>query len=417
MRTKALTDLFVRKLKATGVYCDRDGLRLQVTKNKTTNAISKSWLVRYVLPGGKVREMGLGPYDHVSLADAREKAVAARKLARNGVDPLSERVSPPANLPAKPKPTFRECAEDYIKRKKAEWRNKKHAEQWTSTLKAYAYPYFGNLPIDEVTVDHVTAALDPIWETKTETASRVRQRIERVLAAAAVKKLRAKENPAQWRHNLEFLLGKPSKVTKVKHHPALPIDEMPDFMKMLRQHNSMGALSLEFCILTATRTSETLRAQWCEFDLEGGTWTIPAERMKGDKEHIVPIFGRTAEILRQVHQISGAGIYVFPGRKINSPQCVTVFDKSLERWGYDHITTHGFRSTFRDWVAERTEAANEVAECILAHVINNKSEKAYRRGTMLERRQALMAQWESYCLSGGATPANDQEMEVQTDAA
>lgn len=409
MTKKTLTDLKIQKLKKAGTYCDRDGLRLQVTVNKNTGLLRKSWVVRFTIRGGSVREMGLGSYEDVPLGDAREKALAARKLARSGVDPLSLRAPIVPASPAKPKPTFRECAEEYINRKKAGWRNEKHAAQWTSTLTTYAYPHFGDLPIDEITVDHVMAALDPIWETKTETASRVRQRIERVLAAAAVKGLRSKENPAQWSHNLEFLLAKPSEVTKVKNHPALPFEEMPAFMKVLRKHNSMGALSLEFCILTVTRTSETLLAEWREIDLDGGKWTIPAHRMKANKEHVVPIFGRTEEILRQVHRISGAGKYVFPGRKPDSPQCVTVFDAALERWGYDHITTHGFRSTFRDWAAETTDAANEVAEAMLAHTIQNKAEKAYRRRTMIDRRKALMAAWEKYCLSEGQEPANDLE--------
>lgn len=408
MKSKALTDLFIRKLREPGVYCDRDGLRLQVTKNKNTESLSKSWLVRFTLPGGTVREMGLGSYEDLTLADAREQALMARKLAKRGIDPILERDAAPEPAPTLARiPTFRECAEEYIETNKSGWRNDKHAEQWPSTLKMYVYPHFGDLPVDQVTVRHVKGVLDPIWKEKNETASRVRQRIERVLAAAAVLGHRSRENPAQWRHNLEYALPKPTKVKKVRHHPALSIDEMPTFMKMLRQRNSMGAIALEFCILTATRTSETLCAQWSEIDLESGKWTIPAERMKAAREHVVPIFGRTAEILKTVRRVTRDGLYVFPGRKPNSPQCITVFDKALERWGYDHITTHGFRSTFRDWVAERTEVANEVAEAVLAHVIENKAEAAYRRGTMFERRKSLMLAWERFCQPDEDKAAND----------
>lgn len=412
MKSKPLTDLFIRKLKEPGVYCDRDGLRLQVTKNNKTKDLSKSWLVRFTLPGGKVREMGLGSYEDLTLADAREQALIARKQAKRGVDPIQQRdAARNASPGATRTPTFRECAEEYIEANKSGWRNKKHAEQWPSTLKTYVYPCFGDLPVDQITVRHVKGVLDPIWKEKNETASRVRQRIERVLGAAAVLGHRSRENPAQWRHNLEHTLPKPSKVKKVRHHPALPIDDMQTFMEMLRHHNSMGALSLEFCILTATRTSETLGARWSEIDMEAGKWIIPAERMKANRVHIVPIGGRTREILHIVQPITGSQKYVFPGRKPDATQCVTVFDKSLERWGYDHITAHGFRSTFRDWAAERTEVDNQVAEAALAHVIENKAEAAYRRGTMFERRRALMAAWERFCLASEQLPANDEAEE------
>lgn len=412
MKQKTLTDLQIRKIKKPGKYCDRDGLRLQVTANANTGVVRKSWIVRFTSPNGKVRDMGLGTYDDLSLSNAREKAFDVRRLARTGVDPLDVRgtAGPAQDLPSK-RPTFRECAEEFIELNKSGWRNSKHADQWTNTLATYAYPYFGDLPIDRVNIDHVLSVLRPIWHTKTETASRVRQRMERVLAFGAVKGHRERQNPAQWRHNLELILPDPTKVAKVVHHPALPMDEMQDFFKVLHGRNSMGSLSFEFCILTVTRSSETLCAEWREIDLDAGKWTIPPERMKGNIEHVVPIFGRTAEILRLVRKMSGHGKYVFPGRKPGRHQCVTVFDKALERWGYDHVTAHGFRSTFRDWSAEKTECDDAVGEAVLAHVINNKAKKAYLRTKFFDKRKALMLEWQQFCL-GEINPANDADGDI-----
>ncbi|MBK8543237.1 MAG: DUF4102 domain-containing protein [Caulobacteraceae bacterium] len=316
-------DLFIRKLKEPGVYCDRDGLRLQVTKSRTTESLSKSWLVRFTLPGGKVREMGLGSYDDLTLADAREQALMARKLAKRGIDPILERDAVPEPAPTPVRiPTFRECAEEYIETNKSGWRNGKHAEQWPSTLKMYVYPHFGDLPVDQVSVRHVKGVLDPIWKHKNETASRVRQRIERVLAAAAVLGHRPRENPAQWRHNLEYALPKPTRVKKVRHHPALPIDEMPTFMKMLRQRD------LAHAAMTCSRRQQTFnrRRRARSFIRSNESPVAPARSRDLRAKHLVsPVVRKRHALYGPIGVVSDAQEN-FVGAREFEADCVDIAD-------------------------------------------------------------------------------------------
>lgn len=409
MKKKSLTDRVIRQIKKPGTYYDGNGLKLQVTKNANTGAINRSWLVRFRIRGGKEREMGLGSFKLLGLADARAKAVDIQKAAREGLDPVAIRDSKIIERMETSKRTFRQCAKEYIALHKAKWSNDKHEAQWSSTLERYVFPHFGDVAIDGVDVQHVTGALSPIWTMKTETASRVRQRVEAILSWAGAMGYRSKENPARWKGHLEYVYPARGEARKVQHHPALPVDEVPSFMKALRARRAVGALAFEFCILTATRTSETLLAQWHEIDCDKALWTIPAERMKSKREHRIPLAPRALEILKRVQKISGNGCYVFPGQGDDEPLSTGVFTATLKRMERDEITAHGFRSSFRDWVAEHTEFQNEVAELALAHVIKNKSEASYRRGDMLDRRRPLMMAWDAYCRSADHQAANDDE--------
>jgi integrase len=342
--------------------------------------------------------MGLGSAELVSLADAREKALAARKLLLNGVDPIEEKKAARASaaLEAAKGMTFESCAEAYIEAHKAEWRNAKHANQWGSTLKAYVYPIFGDLPVSRIDVGLVMKALEPIWTAKTETANRLRGRIEAVLDWATVRGYRQGDNPARWRGHLDSLLPRRAKVQKVEHHAALPYAEVGAFMEALRQQEGLSALALEFLILTATRTSETIGATWSEFDLDAATWTIPAKRIKAGKEHRVPLSPAALAIVKRMCELR-SGEFVFPGGKRGRPLSNMALLKLLERMGRDDLTAHGFRSTFRDWAAERTNFPREVAEMALAHAVGDKVEAAYRRGDLFQKRRHLMEAWAKHC--------------------
>lgn len=394
-----LTATAVAKVKEPGRYGDGGDLYLEVKPSG-----GKSWSLRYMLRG-KSREMGLGPIDAVTLAEARQKAQEARKLLQQGVDPLEHRKAQEAAAKAKEARvmTFRQCAEAYIAAHKAGWRNEKHRAQWSATLETYAYPVFGDLAVAAVDLPLVLKALEPIWETKTETASRLRGRIEVVLDWATVRGFRQGENPARWRGTLDKLLPKRSKVQRVEHHAALPYAEMPTFMAELRHRNALAALALEFCILTATRTSETLLARWAEIDMAAKVWVIPADRMKVGKEHRVPLSGRVLSILGEVAKLrpphDDGSAFVFPGQRQGRPLSGMVFLMLLRRMGRGNLTGHGFRSTFRDWAAERTTFAREVAEAALAHAVGDKVEAAYRRGDLFEKRRRLMEAWAGYCAS------------------
>jgi integrase len=294
--------------------------------------------------------------------------------------------------------SFGECAKGYIEANKAGWRNAKHATQWQNTLDKYANPIIGSLPVDEVAVGHITKVMEPIWTTKTETASRVRGRIETVLDWAKARGYRMGENPARWRGHLENLLPRPSKVRKVKHHPALPYPQIGRFMRDLRAREGMAAQAMDFLILTAARTAEVMGAKWPEIDAAAKLWTVPAGRIKGGVEHRVPLSGPALAIIRKLaKEDHDPDDFVFPGDKARKPLSNNALLALLERMRRSDITAHGFRSTFRDWAAECTNFPNEVVEMALAHVIKDKTEAAYRRGDLLQKRRAMMDTWATFC--------------------
>lgn len=365
------------------------GLALQVT-----SAGAKSWILRMVV-GGKRREMGLGAYPEVTLAKAHGKAREARELVRSGVDPIQrQREAASALRAAVAKAlTFDDCADSYIKAHEAGWRNVKHAQQWRNTLKTYAAPVFGSLLVRDVALPHVMAALEPVWTTKNETASRLRSRIELVLDWATARGLREGPNPARWRGHLDKLLPKPSKVKKAEHHAALPVGDVGAFMARLREVEGMGARALEFVILTAARSGEVRGAKWSEIDVRANVWTVPGDRMKAGREHRVPLSDAALALLKALPRVDG-GELVFP-----SPKGGALSDMTLtavtRRLKVDAVP-HGFRSTFRDWAAERTHYPRDVAEMALAHAIGDKVEAAYRRGDLYEKRRLMMADWAAF---------------------
>jgi integrase len=386
-----LTAVAVRTQKKPGLYNDGGGLYLQVTEQG-----AKTWIFRFMLSGRR-RDMGLGAVHTVSLADAREEARRGRQLVRDAIDPIEKRKAERLTrcAAAVSVMTFKQCAEAYILAHEAGWKNDKHAAQWTSTLTVYAYPIIGNLPVDTVDTGLVMKVLDPIWASKTETASRVRGRIEVILDWATVRKYREGENPARWKGSLDKLLPARSKVQKPGHHTALPYDQMPGFMKALRGQDGVAARALEFAILTAARTGEVLAASWQEFDLDKRLWTIPAERMKAGREHRVPLSNSALVILKKMSAL-GDPSYVFPGARKNRPLSNMALLMVLRRMKRDDLTAHGFRSTFRDWAAEQTTFSSEVAEMALAHAVGSKVEAAYRRGDLFVKRQAIMEDWARY---------------------
>lgn len=391
-RTTPLTALAVARMTDPGRYAVGDGAYLQIAAGGT-----KSWVFRYQRDG-KARHMGLGPFDLVTLAEAREKARDARRLLLNGTDPLEAKATKrrQASLAAAQSVTFKHSAERYIASHAAGWRNPKHKAQWTATLEAYAFPVFGDVPVQAVDVGLITKVLEPIWATKSETASRVRGRIEAVLDWAKARGYRDGENPARWRGHLDKLLPARRKVRKVEHHAALPYVEMPDFMAALRQREGAAARALEFAILTAGRTGEVIGAKWCEIDLEACMWTIPASRMKAGREHRVPLSDRAIDILQGL-ALENGNEFVFAGAREKQALSNMALLMTLRRMGRDDLTVHGFRSSFRDWAAEQTRYPNEVVEMALAHSVSNAVEAAYRRGDLFDKRRRLMADWVAFC--------------------
>jgi integrase len=339
--------------------------------------------------------MGLGAYPEVTLAKAHGKAREARELVRSGVDPIQrQREAASALRAAVAKAlTFDDCADSYIKAHEAGWRNVKHAQQWRNTLKTYAAPVFGSLLVRDVALPHVMAALEPVWTTKNETASRLRSRIELVLDWATARGLREGPNPARWRGHLDKLLPKPSKVKKAEHHAALPVGDVGAFMARLREVEGMGARALEFVILTAARSGEVRGAKWSEIDVRANVWTVPGDRMKAGREHRVPLSDAALALLKALPRVDG-GELVFP-----SPKGGALSDMTLtavtRRLKVDAVP-HGFRSTFRDWAAERTHYPRDVAEMALAHAIADRVEAAYRRGDLYEKRRLMMADWAAF---------------------
>lgn len=387
------------------------GLYLQVTKgkpdaeDKTDDGIRRSFVFRYTSPiTSKRREMGLGALDKQAYAGSQKQAQArARKLRGqilDGLDPLEEKQKKidAERAEQSKRITFDDAAAMYIKAKRPEWGNAKHADQWENTLRMYASPVIGKIPVQLIDVNLVHKVLEPIWTTKTETASRVRQRIEAIMDYCKAKELITGENPAAWRGNLKHLLASPNKIAKVEHFPALPYVRMHEFITELRKKSGISALALEFLIQTAARTGEVIDAKWCEIDLDTCTWIVPAERMKTGVEHKKPLNQRAVEILKTLHA-TATSEFIFPGSKAKkdcglSNAAMLALMKGMA--AYKQFTPHGFRSSFRDWAAECTDTVNIVCEMALAHAIPDKVEKSYRRGELLEKRKVLMHTWGAY---------------------
>lgn len=387
-----LTAQQVSRIKEKGLYGDGGCLYLQVTASGT-----KSWVFRF-RKNKKLRDHGLGSSNTLTLAEAREAALECRKLRLQGIDPIDHknkhRVA--AKLEAAKAVSFADCAEAYITSHKSGWKSAKHAGQWTATLTTYAYPVFGDLPVAAIDVGLVMKAVEPIWTTKSETAARLRGRIEAILDYAKVCGYREGENPALWKGNLSHLLPQRSKVKRVQHHKALPHAEMSAFWADLAEQAGTGAKALRFTILTAARTSEVLEATWDEVDLDNAVWTLSVERMKAGRVHRVPLSAPAVALLRELKK-ERTGDYVFPGAKAGRPLSNMSLTAVLKRMGRTDITTHGFRSTFRDWAAEKTDTPREVAEAALAHTLESKVEAAYRRSDLFDKRRGLMADWAGYC--------------------
>lgn len=378
----------VEKLATEGRHADGGGLYLVI--DKTESATRRRWLYLFTLAGRR-REMGLGPYPGVSLAEARAARDDAEKNVLAKRDPIVARDE--ARRAAAKKPTFGEVADALIAAKSPEWRSKRHADQWRAALRTLAAP-LRDIAVDEIDTAAVLGVLKPIWSERPETASRLRQRVESVIDAATAQGLRGGENPARWRGHLAHLLARRAALSKA-HHPAMPFTDVPVFVARLREHQSksLAASALEFTILCAARTGEVLKAEWSEIDLDAKVWTFPASRMKGGREHRVPLCERAGEILREMAALR-EGQYVFVGRSDGHLSHVSM-QKVLERLGVEGATVHGFRSTFRDWCGERTSFPREIAEAALAHVVGG-VEGAYRRGDALERRREMMEAWCRY---------------------
>jgi integrase len=389
---KQLSVAGVRAERRRGWHADGGGLYLQITETGI-----KSWLFRYSI-GGRARAMGLGSIELTGLAEARERAIQYRQLLLQGIDPLEHRRSAKADarLLAASALTFEECASAYIAAHKAEWRHPKTVQQWTGSLVKHAYQFLGELPVDAVDLPAVLKVLEPIWLTRHATARRVRTRIEAVLDWATVRGYRRGDNPARWRGHLDHLLSAQGKVRRVKHHTALPYADVGAFMSDLRARPETSAMALEFAILTAVRTSEVRGARWSEFDSERRVWTISADRMKGAREHRVPMSDAARSVVLEMEK-TRTGEFVFPGNKIGRPLSDMTLLLLSKRMGHGDLTTHGFRSTFRDWAAEMTSFAPQVCEMALAHSIGDKVEAAYRRGDLFEKRRKLMEAWADYC--------------------
>jgi integrase len=341
--------------------------------------------------------MGLGPLHTISLAEARAKARECRKLLLEGLDPIEARKvkHAEARLAAASAMTFKECGEAYIASHRAGWKNPTHAQQWPNSLESYVYPVLGSLPVQAIDVGLVMKVLEPMWTETTETASRVRGRIESILDWATARGYRQGENPARWRGHLENLLPRKSKVQQVEHFVALPYAELVNFIVELRQQQAVAARALEFTILTAARTGAVIGAQWSEVNLAERLWIIPAERMKAGREHRVPLCDRAIEILNEMLELR-EGDFVFPGGRARRPISNAAMVRVLRRMGRKDLTVHGFRSTFSDWCSERTNFPAEVREMALAHAVGNKVEEAYRRGDLFQKRRDLMDAWARY---------------------
>jgi integrase len=386
-----------------GVICDGGGLWLQTTESKDGKDRNRSWIFRYTV-AGRTRHMGLGSYITVSLKDAREAALQCRKQLLAGIDPIEQRnAERSAKIAESAKMiTFEAAALAYIAAHRNEWRSQEHAAQWPASLRRYVHPIIGKMPVAQIDTPLLLKTLQPIWATIPETASRIRQRIEAILDWATASGYRGGDNPARWQGHLEYLLAKPSK-RRVEHFAALPWREMPNFMTKLRAVVGVVPRALEFTILIAARRDEARLARWDELDLEQAIWTVPASRMKGGKEHRVPLSDRALAILREMQALR-CNDYVFPGEKggATHKEGTRMLLKTLA----PGVTVHGFRSSFRDWAGEQTSFPREVCEAALAHSVGNAVERSYRRGDALEHRRRLMEAWDRFVsepLPAGAT--------------
>jgi len=390
--TNRLTPKSVASKRKAGYYADGLGLYLQVSRSG-----SKSWLYRFMLRG-RAREMGLGSVHDCSLAEAREKAAEARKRVREWIDPIDVRDAERRHIALEEarSMTFSKCAEAFIEAHRAGWKNAKHASQWTNTLETYCGLVFGTLPVQTVDTALVCKVLEPMWTKKSETANRLRARIEKVLDWATVRGYRQGDNPARWRGHLDKLLPALQKSKRVKHHPALPYQQIGEFMAVLREQKGIAARALEFTILTATRTSEVTGARWDEINQSANIWTIQENRMKAGKEHRVPLSPPALALVKTM-RAARLGDYLFPGKRDNAPLSNMAMLALLRRMEQKNVTVHGFRSSFRDWTSERTNYPREVSEMALAHAIGDKVEAAYRRGDLFEKRRRLMNEWAKFC--------------------
>jgi integrase len=419
MASEKLTALKVKSLTTPGRYGDGGGLWLQVRaagkdKDGEDKPANRSWLFRYMLDG-KARQMGLGPADDVTLAKARSAAQAARRLLLDRVDPIDHREKDQAAKRAVVKAmSFKEVAGKYLAAHKDSWRNEKHRWQWGATLEKHAYPVIGDTPIDQIGTSEVMQILEPVWQKTPETASRLRGRIESVLDYAKAREWRSGENPARWRGHIANMLPRRNKRRTVQHHPALPWARMGEFMAALRGQGGTAALALQFTILTAARSDEAISATWGEIDIAAKVWAVPGARMKAAKEHRVPLSSDALAVLatasKQRTDITPAG-FVFPGARPKKPlsnmSMVMLVRRMNEHdegqpvpWSDgkgEAIVPHGFRSAFRDWAAESTGFAREVAEAALAHTVADRVEAAYRRGDLFEKRRQLMQDWAAFC--------------------
>ncbi len=396
------------------------GLYLRVSKNMT-----KSWALRY-RRNGKLHELGLGSFPGVSLAQARELSGAHRTALRNGQDPKQEKEAAIARNKSDVQDvekyqamTFAKCAEEFLPGKIAEFKNAKHAAQWGNTLKQYAYPVIGDLPVDAVKLDHILKILSPIWPTITETANRLRGRMEKVLGYAKVRGYRKGDNPAAWRDNLELALSSPTKIRKKENWPALPYSQIHAFLADLRKEKGLGARAIELAILTAARSGEVRCASWGEFDLDAKVWTVPAERMKMRREHRVPLTATVIKLLGAQPRIEGTDL-VFPSTKntplsdmtlsaviirMNAQRTIDGLPKWIDPKRKRDIVPHGFRATFKTWCSETTDYPLDAVEFAMAHVNKDRVAGAYNRGDLLEKRRLLMAEWEKFCNRPEQAPA------------
>jgi len=382
---KPLTAAAVSKLRQPGRYPvgGVDGLMLRVTSSGT-----RLWVCR-VVAFGKRRDFGLGRYDEVSLSQARDAARELRLSIRRGIDPTL----PPEEPLSLPIPhSFKEAADAFISGKQHEWKNQKHKQQWVNTLETYAHPVLGKQDVASIALSDILEVLQPIWVIKTETASRLRGRIEVILDYAAVQGWRDNDNPARWKGLLDKVLPSAKKLKNTQHYPAMPFSETPVFMKYLEEVQGIGALALRFLILTAARTNEVLASRWSEINLDSALWTIPAERMKAEREHFIPLSKQAIQVLLAIPRLDNSN-WIFPSpRKKGDMLSNNVLRKLMQQYGV-HYVPHGFRSTFRDWVGDETEYPRELAEAALAHVIEDETEAAYRRSTAIKRRRPLMQDW------------------------
>lgn len=427
-----LSAVSIPRIKKQGLHSDGQGLYLRVTPSG-----GKFWMFRFTLRG-KAREMGLGAFPAIPLTEARDKAIACRNQLNKGIDPIEARKATytQKQLEEARSKTFKQCAESYITAHQSGWRNAKHAWQWQNTLERFAYPIFGDISVQEITVGMVIKVLEPLWNDKTETASRLRGRIESILDWATTREYRKGENPARWRGHLENLLPKRSKVQRIKHQPALPYDQIGDFMAALDKQGGTAAQALAFTILTATRTDEVIKARWDEIDLAKGVWVLPPSRTKAEREHRVTLSKAAIDILKKLkaHQddvtpqnISNKIQWVFSGLKPNSHLSNLAMLVLIRRMNAKHdkptwvdpkqnnrpIVVHGFRSSFRDWASEQTNFPREVAEAALAHAVGDKVEAAYRRGDLFEKRRQVMDAWARYCATPSVKEGSDKVVAMQ----